>query len=381
MRVTFVSNYYNHHQHLFCQELSGRCEEFNFISTSVMREERRQMGYDGIEEPSYVIHGYESSSSEMAKGIILGADVVICGAAQGEFAEPSLYRGKKVFYYSERLFKNNLPKWQLPLKAIRYHNRFERNQNSFLLCSGAYTAADFAKTGTFRNKCLKWGYFPEAKKYNISLLLQHKDAQKLLWCGRFLDWKHPEYAIEVANRLERERIPFSLDIIGAGEKEEVIRDLISEYGLQNKVKLLGTMSPQKVREQMERSGVFLFTSDRQEGWGAVTNEAMNSGCAVVASHAIGSVPYLIRNGKNGLIYKDGDVDMLYRSVKKLLLDPNLQREMGQAAYETIASHWNPQIAAERFYNVARRCIDGEDFFEVYQNGPLSRADLLGDNWF
>ncbi len=50
--------------------------------------------------------------------------------------------------------------------------------------------------------------------------------------------------------------------------------------------MLGAMSPDKVRAYMERADVFLFTSDFNEGWGAVLNESMNSGCAVVASHAM-----------------------------------------------------------------------------------------------
>ena len=49
---------------------------------------------------------------------------------------------------------------------------------------------------------------------------------------------------------------------------------------------------------MEKSEIFLFTSDKGEGWGAVLNESMNSACAVVASHAIGSVPFLLKDGEN-----------------------------------------------------------------------------------
>ena len=33
---------------------------------------------------------------------------------------------------------------------------------------------------------------------------------------------------------------------------------------------------------MEQADIYLFTSDRNEGWGAVANEAMNSACAMVA---------------------------------------------------------------------------------------------------
>ena len=53
---------------------------------------------------------------------------------------------------------------------------------------------------------------------------------------------------------------------------------------------------------MERADIYLATSDRQEGWGAVINEAMNSGCAVVADHMMGAVPYLISHEENGMIY-------------------------------------------------------------------------------
>lgn len=61
--------------------------------------------------------------------------------------------------------------------------------------------------------------------------------------------------------------------------------------LNDYVTFTGPVQSDKVRGFMERAGIFLFTSDRQEGWGAVLNESMNSGCAVVASHAIGSVPF------------------------------------------------------------------------------------------
>ena len=44
-------------------------------------------------------------------------------------------------------------------------------------------------------------------------------------------------------------------------------------------------------------------SGRKEGWGAVVNEAMSSGCAVVADAEAGSVPYLIENSKDGFIYR------------------------------------------------------------------------------
>jgi len=62
---------------------------------------------------------------------------------------------------------------------------------------------------------------------------------------------------------------------------------------------------------------------------------MNSACAVVASHAIGSVPFLVEDGKNGLINKDGDTEDLYNKVKYFLEHPHERREMAKNAYRTM----------------------------------------------
>ena len=99
--------------------------------------------------------------------------------------------------------------------------------------------------------------------------------------------------------------------------EVKLSKMIIDEGLSNNVKILGSMSPEKVREYMEQSEIFLFTSDREEGWGAVLNEAMNSACAVVASDAAGSTNFLVVDGENGFLYKSGDIDDLYYKVKLL----------------------------------------------------------------
>ena len=372
MKLVFVSNYFNHHQKPLCDALSRQCESFFFVSSGVMREERRQLGY-GIEEPAYVIRGYESAETETAKKLIREADVILCGAAKDAFTDPALYRGKPVFYVSERLFKSPEKRWQLPLRAIRYYNRFERGQQSYLLCSGAYTAADFSRTGTFRNRCFKWGYFPETKQYDINDLLSSKDPKKLLWCGRMLGWKHPEYAKETARRLKADGVDFSMELIGIGEQTEAVKKMIALHQLQDRVELSGAMKPSEVRSHMEKAGIFLFTSDRQEGWGAVLNEAMNSGCAVIASDMAGATSYLVKDGINGLSFHSGDCESLYQKARRLLEDPSFQKQLGLAAYDTITGSWNAETAASRVIKMAECLIEKKEPLLYFDDGPGSKA--------
>lgn len=55
--------------------------------------------------------------------------------------------------------------------------------------------------------------------------------------------------------------------------------------------LTGYKKPEEVRERMEKADILLATSDRGEGWGAVMQRAMNSGCVVIADHMMGAVPF------------------------------------------------------------------------------------------
>lgn len=383
MKVVFVSNYFNHHQQAFSNamvELIG--DKYVFIATSEMRLERIKLGYSNDQLPSYVkkAHFSKKNWNECIK-IINDADVVIVGSAPEELLKSRIKQNKLLFRYQERIFKPNLSLIQYLKCSVAGILRNQRNKNIYLLCAGGFTASDYRKIGLFKNRAYKWGYFPKTEKYQLSALMTKKQNKNILWCGRFLDWKHPDDAVRIAKRLYDDGYNFKLNIIGTGEMESDICKLIEENHLGGYITLLGSMPPEKVREHMEKAGIYLFTSDRQEGWGAVLNESMNSGCAVVASHAIGSVPYLLKNGENGYIYKSGNVDELYEKVKYLLDNPAEQKRVGEAAYLTITEEWNAEIAAERFIYLAEHILDGEKSPDLYESGPCSKAENIKDDWF
>lgn len=377
MKIVFVSNYFNHHQRPFCEALLSGCDSFFFIATDEMREERRKLGY-AFEEPGYVLRAFGGDGLERAKQLIASADVLIHGGVVGELSKPRYYRGKTVFYYSERLYKHGCKRWQLPLRAIRFYFRYLWRQNALLLCASAYAAYDYSRTLTFSGRRFRWGYFPETKRYEIKKLMAEKDEKKILWCGRLIDWKHPELAVETAARLRDANVDFTMDIIGSGNMEEILRKQIQNCGLADRVSLLGSMPPSKTREYMERAGIMLLTSDRKEGWGAVLNEAMNSGCAVVASSAAGSAPFLLEDGENGFTFRSGDAGELFEKTQALLTQPTLAARFGVAAYETVSTLWNAETAGQRFLQFAECFSASKTVPAPYENGPLSAAPLMKD---
>ena len=97
---------------------------------------------------------------------------------------------------------------------------------------------------------------------------------------------------------------------------------------------------------MAKNDIFLFSSNQKEGWGVVVNEAMNNKCCVVASDMIGSVPFLISDGYNGMVFKNQSEDSFYEKVKYLIDNPTDRIRMAEKGYKDLINFWSPkQVAA------------------------------------
>lgn len=378
MKIVFLSNYYNHHQAHISEafyKITGG--SYRFIETGTISEERKKLGYKVLTDRFVINYNENDEIAAKAQELIDNADILIVGAAP----EKLIYKRKKsmklIFRYSERPLKKGFQWWKYPLRWHRWHSDNPKGSPIYMLCASAYTALDYSKFGLFKNKTYKWGYFPGCKRYDsIEGLISGKKKNEILWCGRFLDWKHPDDALQIAKRLQAENYDFHMSFIGTGEMESVLKEMTREYGLSEKVSFLGSMPPENVRECMEQAGIYLFTSDKKEGWGAVLNESMNSGCAVVASHLIGSVPYMLKDRINGSIYESGNLDDLFEKTKYLLDHPKAQDVFGKTAYETVTTEWNANISAQRFVRLCEAILAGEASQELYSDGPCSRAEII-----
>ncbi len=383
MKVCFVSNYFNHHQSAFCDRMYALTQgNFAFVATAPMGSQRRALGYGTETVPGYVHFSYTGRNDrDTCRKLIREADVVIAGQAPEWLLRERVLSRKLMLRYQERPLKKEPGPLGRLGKRLKWHWLNPPFAPVYLLCASASCAGDYDRFGLFRGKCFRWGYFPETRQYDTDALFSGKDPALILWAGRFLDWKHPDDALWVAKALKDRGLSFRMRLIGAGDMEPKLRQRIRELELEDRVSLTGAMKPAQVRCHMEKAGIFLFTSDRREGWGAVLNEAMNSGCAVVASHAAGAVPFLLKDGETGLIYPSGNQAQLTEKTACLLESPAKQRRLGEAAYRSIATQWNADTASARILKLSQVLLSGGTGQELYAAGPCSRAEVLEDNWF
>lgn len=375
MRIAFCSNYFNHHQEKLSNALYALSDgNFRFIVRTTVGEERLRLGYEDMNlKYDYILRPYESEAQkEEALLWALESDVMLFGAGDEALFQKRMEKSGLTFRYLERPFKKGAWRRFVPKtkKTIFESYIKHKEKDLYILCASAYTAADLSLCGFPSDKCFKWGYFPEVKAYDIDVLLSEKMPHSILWVGRFIDWKHPEAPVKMAEALKKKGKAFHLTMIGDGAEKPRIEKMIKEKRLEDVITLTGSMPPEKVREEMEKAEIFLATSDFQEGWGAVLNEGMNSGCALVASHAMGGAPYLIKDGENGFLYKSGSIKSLSKKAEYLLDNLEKRREMGRQAYKTMAKTWNAEEAAKALYKLM------EKRELSHSEGPCSEAPVL-----
>lgn len=380
MTFTFVSNYINHHQIPLCEALYKTLgENFTFVQTMPMEEERVAMGWGvDIQKLPYVLCLYEKEYECLKK--IAESDVVLFGWTEREDIVASrLQGGRTTLRVSERLYREGQWKVISPRGLIAKYNEHikYRRQNVCMLCAGAYTASDFHLIGAYPDKMFRWGYFTALRKYDETQLDAMKiqdGALHIVWAGRFIPLKHPEYVIRLGKHLRDKGYQYHIHMLGDGELEPSMKQEVTDLGLSGFFTFYGYTEPEKVRDVMEQCHIHLFTSNYLEGWGAVVNEGMNSGCVEVVNAQVGAAPYLIRHGENGLVYPDGSYEKMEALVEDLFAHWDDRKQMGWAAYETIRDMWNAEHAAKELLRFVSDLQKGRII--AAEEGPLSNAPVI-----
>lgn len=356
-KLVLFSNYLNHHQQPLADafyELLG--DSFAFVATMPVDDLELKGGKDYSSREYCVVAAKDCTSKALAMNLARTSEICIFGAQSLNYA---IERAKQPncglsFEFGERWLKRgwinvlspHLRRWWLN------YQRYFRHKPFYKLNASAFAAADHRKLHTYEGRCYRWGYFtavPEKNEVEASLDVSTSGiAPTFMWCARFLKLKHPELPVLMAEKLRQKGHRFVIDFYGSGEEEASTRALASHLGLEDCIHFLGAVPNEQVLQAMRQHDIFLFTSDSNEGWGAVANESMSQGCALVGSDAIGSVPFLLKHRENGMIFKSCNVESLTEQVEWLLNHPFEMNRIQQAAIETMQNVWSPKQAARNF---------------------------------
>ena len=127
MKLTFLSNYINHHQIPFCNACYDRLkEDFCFVQAQPMEQERLAMGWHNeADSLPFVKCLYEEEAE--CRERILSCDVLLAGWSDREdLVQERLGGGKPVIRISERLYREGQWKAVSPRGLIHKYKEHTR---------------------------------------------------------------------------------------------------------------------------------------------------------------------------------------------------------------------------------------------------------------
>ena len=109
--VVFFSNYLNHHQLSFCEEMVRLTDNnFYFVAQKAISEKRIAFGYQNITEKyPFVVKTYKSEAElKKAYELAIEADYVLFGSSNTDYLKQRLRNNQLTIKYSERMFRNKM---------------------------------------------------------------------------------------------------------------------------------------------------------------------------------------------------------------------------------------------------------------------------------
>ena len=171
---------------------------------------------------------------------------------------------------------------------------------------------------------------------------------RMVFAGTLSEGKNPFYAVNLVQRLRSIGLEVCLDIFGEGIQREKISTFITEHELCAHIILHGNKPPQTLK-QAYKEAHFLVLPSQSEGWPKVVAEGMFWG-AIPLTRAISCVPWMIGNGKRGLLLQD-DLDKAVQHLSEWFERSIDLERMSQNGME-----WSRGYTTDRFAEAIKKLM-------------------------
>lgn len=340
----FVSDYPNFHQLGLWDEFVKNEVDFLFLATDHISEERKSMHYEELTR-DYIKQSSDFNFDHL-KEILCGADSVILG----HVADKRIYKAskgcKKIYFNNEHfLKKHKLSNILVYLKRIYLLHFYYRKSNKYALCNSYYAGKEYKSFFLKKTHIHNFGYFPK-----LDIVKKETFDNSVMFSARCLDWKMPLLALD-GFKLFNQKLNSNLTYIGEGPFLNKTHTYAHDLNIFNNIEWKEFFPHDQLMNKMNDSTYYLFTSNHQEGWGVILNEALSKGMIVIANIKAGSTKLLVRNGYNGFTFNGSRKDLLKVIAKICLLSNEQLKEISNNATNSIKDIFNNVNASKNLYNL------------------------------
>jgi glycosyltransferase involved in cell wall biosynthesis len=135
-----------------------------------------------------------------------------------------------------------------------------------------------------------------------------------------------------------------LRIVGIGPESERLVRLAHDLDIADRVQFLGYLPFASLAAEYRNATLFALPTE-QEGFGIVFLEAMASSLPIIATR-VAAVPEVVSDGVTALLVDPGDEAALGQVLEKLLHNPELRTQLGNAGRAHVAQFAAPVVARQ-----------------------------------
>lgn len=184
---------------------------------------------------------------------------------------------------------------------------------------------------------------------NLEAHNYERPCRRIVMAGRLADQKNYPMALKAMETVLAKYPDVKLDIFGKGNREESLKTMIREKGLENSVSLKGWT--ENTLCEYANSDIYIMTSNF-EGMPNALMEAMAAGLPCVSTDCDTGPEDLITDGENGYLVPVGDADALAQRLIEIMdMTPAQREEMGKKAKNTMVDAFNSEKIAKNWEKV------------------------------
>lgn len=177
----------------------------------------------------------------------------------------------------------------------------------------------------------------------------------VLAVGRFVEKKAPHLTILAFHDATRQAPAARLRLIGDGPLRDACVQLVHALRIDDRVTFLGAQPHDVVRKEMSEARVFVQHSvtapnGDSEGLPVSLLEAGAIGLPLISTRHAG-IPEIIADGVNGFLVDEHDIGEMSARIRSLLESPDLARQLGRQARDTVVQKFSVELTMARLLAV------------------------------
>lgn len=196
-----------------------------------------------------------------------------------------------------------------------------------------------------------WGELTAAQR-KVADKLQEQHPKLVVAIGRLVSYKGYEVFLRAMKDVDAEAV-----IVGEGQLKADLKSLAEKLGILDRVKFLGGLEPDEVKQYVYAAKVLAFPSVTDaEAFGIVQLEAMAAGKPVVNTDLATAVPNVVRDGKEGLTVPPNEPAAFAEALRQLLEQPDLAARLGAAGKERVDAEFSQSLFLSRIQAVYNEAL-------------------------